>query len=245
MQQIKAQQTIINSVDTILSNSFIGNLANTINETRDAFAEILMSDQKNIRGVVQKVLMPYITLNDRDFVKIARKVVNDLFDWAVQTDQDLNKMIKDILVDDGGVSKEAKMFANMVESDPNHPLHDRHNEVLEILNAIPSRRAEGGANNIKLEMGDTRVYDQNNVIYAFRELRDYLNGEENPLYERIKTLAVLQSGLSSSPVSFTSLLPHEDFEDIYNKTLVKIQYLCSELFKVWLRLTSGHHQQNK
>jgi hypothetical protein len=227
MQQIKAQQTIINSVDTILSNSFIGNLANTINETRDAFAEVLMSDQKNIRGVVQKVLMPYITLNDRDFVKIARKVVNDLFDWAVQTDQNLNKMIKDILVDDGGVSKEAKMFANMVESDPNHALHDRHNEVLEILNAIPSRRAEGGANNIKLEMGDTRVYDQNNVIYAFRELRDYLKGEDNPLYERIKTLAVLQSGLSSSPVSFTSLLPHEDFEDIYNKTLVKINSMSN------------------
>jgi hypothetical protein len=67
------------------------------------------------------------------------------------------------------------------------------------------------------------VYDQNNVIYAFRELRNYLKGQNNPLYDRIVTLSVLQSGLSSSPISFTSLLPYEDFENIYNQTLSKLE----------------------
>jgi hypothetical protein len=222
MQHIKAQNTIINSVDNILSNSFIGKLASSINSIRDAFAEILKSDQPKIRSVIQKVLTPYVDMNDRDFVKLAQKAVNDLFDWAVQNDQKLNEMIQDILITDGGVGKEVMTFVNSVKKDRSHPLYN--NQVINILESIPSRKAgEGNVNNVKIAMGDTRVYDQNNVIYAFRELREYLKGKNNPLYERIKLMAILQSGLSSSPISFTSLLPHEDFKEVYIKTLSKIE----------------------
>lgn len=223
MQQIKAQNTIISSVDTLLANSFIGKLAETVNSVRDAFAQIIKSDSPKVRSVIQKVLLPYVETSDRDFVKIAQKAVNDLFDWAVQTDQNLNNMIKDILVNDGGVGREVVMFVNDVKSKgATHPLYNNH--VINIIEGIPSvRAAVGGPNNIKLNMGENKAYDQNNVIYAFRELRDYLKGESNPLYERIKTLAILQSGLSTSPISFTNLLPYEDFEDIYNKTLSKLE----------------------
>ena len=223
MQQIKAQNTIISSVDTLLANSFIGKLAETVNSVRDAFAQIIKSDAPKVRNVIQKVLTPYVENSDRDFVKIAQKAVADLFDWAVQTDQQLNEMIKDILVNDGGVGREVAMFVNEVKSKGrSHPLFGNH--IIDIIEGIPSiRAAAGGPNNAKLNMGENKVYDQNNVIYAFRELRDYLKGEDNPLYERIKLLAVLQSGLSTSPISFTNLLPYEDFEDIYNKTLSKLE----------------------
>ena len=223
MQQIKAQNTIISSVDTLLANSFIGKLAETVNSVRDAFAQIIKSDSPKVRNVIQKVLLPYVEMNDRDFVKIAQKAVADLFDWAVQTDQNFNEMIKDILVNDGGVGKEVAMFVNDVKSKGReHPLFGNH--IIDIIEGIPSiRAAAGGPNNAKLNMGENKVYDQNNVIYAFRELRDYLKGENNPLYERIKLLAVLQSGLSTSPISFTNLLPYEDFENIYNKTLSKLE----------------------
>jgi spore coat protein CotF len=223
MQQIKAQNTIISSVDTLLANSFIGKLAEMVNSVRDAFAQIIKSDSPKVRNVIQKVLLPYVEMNDRDFVKIAQKAVADLFDWAVQTDQNLNEMVKDILVNDGGVGKEVAMFVNEVKSKGReHPLFGNH--IIDIIEGIPSiRAAAGGPNNAKLNMGENKVYDQNNVIYAFRELRDYLKGENNPLYERIKLLAVLQSGLSPSPISFTNLLPYEDFEDVYNKTLSKLE----------------------
>jgi hypothetical protein len=223
MQQIKAQNTIISSVDTLLSNSFIGKLAETVNSVRDAFAQIIKSDSPKVRNVIQKVLLPYVETSDRDFVKLAQKAVGDLFDWAVQTDQNLNEMIKDILVNDGGVGREVAMFVNEVKSKGReHPLFGNH--IIDIIEGIPSiKAAAGGPNNAKLNMGENKVYDQNNVIYAFRELRDYLKGENNPLYERIKLLAVLQSGLSPSPISFTNLLPYEDFENIYNKTLSKLE----------------------
>ena len=89
MQQIKAQHTIINSIDTLLSNSFIGELASSISKIKDAFAQIIKSDSPKIRNVIQQVLLPYVDSSDRDFVKMSQKVVNDLFDWAVQNDQKL------------------------------------------------------------------------------------------------------------------------------------------------------------
>jgi spore coat protein CotF len=222
MQQIKAQRTIINSVDTLLANSFIGKLASNVNSVRDAFAQIIKSDNPKVRNVIQQVLLPYVETSDREFVKLAQKAVSDLFDWAVQTDQKFNEMIKDILINDGGVGREVTMFVNDVKKNPKHPLYN--NQVINIIEGIPSMRAAvGGPNNAKLNMGENKVYDQNNVIYAFRELRNYLKGQNNPLYDRIVTLSVLQSGLSSSPISFTNLLPYEDFENIYNQTLSKLE----------------------
>lgn len=223
MQQIKAKNTIISSVDDLLKNSFIGKLAEKVNDVRDAFAQILKSDSPKVRNIIQKVLLPFVETSDRDFVKLAQKAVNDMFDWAVQNDQKLNDTIKDILVNDGGVGREVTMLVNEVKSKGReHPLYD--NEVIKIIEGIPSiRAAVGGVNNVKLNMGENKVYDQNNIIYAFRELREYLKGENNPLYDRLVTLSILQSGLSSSPMSFTSLLPYEDFENIYNKTLSKLE----------------------
>lgn len=227
MQQIKAQKTIISSVDDLLSNSFLGRLASSVSDVRNAFSTILTSDSPKVRNVMQKVLAPFVETNDIEFVKIAQKAVNDLFDWAVQTNQNLNNMIKDILVNDGGVGREVVEFVQSIKSQGSeHPLYD--NEVINIIQSIPSiRAAVGGPNNVKLNLGDNKVYNQNNVIYGFRQLRDYLEGEKNPLYDRIVTLAILQSGLSSSPISFTSLLPYEDFENIYNQTLSKLEGLSN------------------
>jgi uncharacterized protein (DUF2267 family) len=222
MQQIKAQNTIINSVDTLLSNSFVGNLAGKIVNIRNAFAQIITSDSLKVRNVIQNVLLPYINVSDRDFVKLAQKATTDLFDWAVQIDQNLNKEIADILINDGGVAKELLTFVNDVKEDSEHELYG--NQVIEIIQPMLSSRAKtGGPNNIKLNLGENKVYDQNNIIYAFRQLKEYLEGENSSLYDRIVSLAVLQSGLSGSPISFTSLIPYEDFEKIYNKTLSKLE----------------------
>jgi len=221
MQLQKAQNTIISSVDKLLENSFVGYLGRRIGNIRDAFAEILLGDSKKVRNVIHKVLAPYVDTSDREFVKIAQKAVSDLFDWAVQNDQKFNRMIQDILIEDGGVGKEVLEFANSVKEDPSHPLNG--NQVIDIISSIPSRKAgRSGVNNVKLNMAETKVYDQNNIIYSFREIREHLKGEKSDLYERLKILAVLQSGLSSSGISFTSLLPNEDFQAIYKKTLSKL-----------------------
>jgi hypothetical protein len=68
------------------------------------------------------------------------------------------------------------------------------------------------------------VYDQNQIIYSFKELKNYLNSVNNlELYDKLVTLAVLQSGLSENKFSFTSLLPYEDTKAIYNNVLADLQ----------------------
>lgn len=227
-QLAKAQNTIISSVDDILDNSHIGSIRTKAGEIRQALAEILRSDKSRVRSVVQKVLTPYINMGDRDFVKTAQKVQNDLFDWAVQTNGEFNKYLKEALITDGGYAKDILDFVNKVKENPKHPLYNNH--VINIIESDPSKKAsENTPNNIKVKGLDNKVYDQNNIIYAFRELRQYLNsqneltGENNQLYNNLVTLAVLQSGLSNSPISFTSVIPYEDFEKIYNKTLSKLE----------------------
>jgi hypothetical protein len=221
-QYEKAQNTIISSVDDILDNSFIGDLREKLNNMRGAFAEILKSDHPTVRDVVQNVLEPYVDMPDREFVKIAQKVVNDLFDWAVQVDTKSNSQIKAILLSDANnksVAKEVDDFVKKVLDNDEHPLF--HNQVIRMITPHFSAR-EKGVQNLKLKNKTNKVYDQNQIIYSFEELRKYLNGIDSPLYKKMVKLAVLQSGLSTSGISFTSLLPYQDFKEEYNKTLAKL-----------------------
>jgi hypothetical protein len=235
-QLAKAQNTIISSVDDILDNSHIGSIRTKAGEIRQALAQFLKADRSRVRGVIQKVLTPYINLNDRDFLKTAQKVQNDLFDWAVQTNGGFNKDLQAALIDNGGYAKDILDFVNKVKSsvkgDPEFALKDNH--VINIIESDPSKKASKNTpNNIKVKGLDNKVYDQNNIIYAFREIREYLKsqneltGQNNQLYNNLVTLAVLQSGLSNSPISFTSVLPYEDFEKIYNKTLSKLESISN------------------
>ena len=222
VQFSSAQNTIISSADDILNNSYIGNLADKINDSRDAISNFLVSDAGRVRDVLEQVLMPYVNLPNKVFVKVARKATNDLFDWAVQTDQNLNKDLQKILLADNGVGSQVLSFIDTVKKNPKHPLYN--NQIIDILEVQSSRVAGNTPTNLKLANKDNKVYDQNNIIYSFRELKEYLKGETS-LYDKIVELSVLQSGLNNSPISFTSLIPYEDFSRIYNKTLSRIEKL--------------------
>jgi hypothetical protein len=234
-QFIKAQDTILSSINTdgetvpaaeaVLSNSFIKNQASKLNDSVEALSNFILSDRGNVGTVIRKVLKPYTNLPDRKFISLGRKAVNDLFDWAVQTDQGLNLQIQQTLLSDKGVASEVVTFIDEVKKDANHPLH--HNHVVDLLQVQPSRLGgETTPSNVSLKNTDSKAYDQNNIIYAFRDLRDHLK-DKTDLYDKIVTLSILQSGLSNSPISFTSLIPYEDFARIYNRTLPKIENLSN------------------
>jgi len=225
-QLIKAQETIISSVDDLLENSFLTTLRYNISKFRDALAEILTSDKSRVRNIVQSVLYNYINTSDREFVKIAQKVVTDLFDWVVQSDvttnskERLNAYIEKALLADDNYVRQINDFIETVKNNPKHPL--RNNQIVKILEPVLSDRVNG-VDNLKIKGRDNKVYDQNMVIYGFKELQDYLKADKEGLYNKLVTVAVLQSGLSTSPISFTSLLPYEDFKKIYNEVLSKLE----------------------
>ncbi len=223
-QLIKAQNTIIAGLDenskiipgvnAILENSFLGVMANRLQDVRNAYSKILKSDNKQVRDVVERVLLPYVDLPDGEFIKVAQKAVADLFDWAVQVDRKLNREVTNILLSENNAADQINDFVTKVRKNKRHKLYD--NQAVKLLEHLPSPE-KGGVNNVKIKNKTNKVYDQNEIINGFRELKEYLG--DDPLYGKIVRLAVLQSGLSKSPIAFTSLLPYEDFEAVYNKTL--------------------------
>jgi hypothetical protein len=231
-QLIKAQNTIIAAVDnegkiipgvdSILENSFLGVMANRLQDVRNAYSKILKSDNKKVRDVVERVLLPYVDLPDGEFIKVAQKAVADLFDWAVQIDRKLNTKITEILLSDNNAASQINEFVDQVRNNKKHKLYD--NQAVKLLEQLPSS-VKGGVNNIKIKNKTNKVYDQNEIINGFREMKTFLG--DDPLYGKIVRLAVLQSGLSKSPISFTSLLPYEDFEEIYNKTLSTLETMSN------------------
>ena len=238
-QLLKAQQTLFSSfdekgksipaVDAILKNSFLGTLVTSITEYRDALATILTSDQKRVRKVLEKVLAPYTDLSDREFMKIAQKSVADLFDFLVQTEGGpaaLNKSINKLLIKDQGIlPKVIKFVEEMKNVEEGHPLYG--NEVIKLIEILPSPlAAEGTVNNISVKGTDNKVFDQNNIIYGFRAIKKYLkeydDGDYKNLYKNLVKVAILQSGLSNSKISYSSVLPYEDFQDIYNNVIGRL-----------------------
>lgn len=223
-QYKRAQNTIIVGADEMMTNSFLGKMMRTLINARKAISSLLASDRKNVADVLQRVLYPYINMPDRDFLTTARKVVADLFDYAVQIDQGRNGDIAKILINDKGVAKKIEDFIRDAKTDPD--IQD--NLIVNSIQIQYSNKAndERATNNIKIIAQGNKVYNQNEMIYAFRELRDHLRrtGRED-LYNDIISLAVLQGGLSRSTISFTQYIPYEDFEALYSKTLDKIEEL--------------------
>jgi len=223
MQLMKAQNSIISSVDKLLKNSFVGKIKSSIYDIRDAFAQILKSDNPTVRDVIQSVLVDYVDLPDRDFTKLAQKAVNDLFDWAVQVDIKLNAHVQSILLGNDTNKSAARQIYDVIKPIQDDISHSLHNNV--VVKSLVPRFADkvGQVNNLKIKNKDNKVYDQNQMIYAFQELKAHLDVVDETLYKKLIALSILQSGLSNSPISFTSLIPYEDFKTIYNKTLSKLE----------------------
>jgi len=227
------KKEIAPAVDVIINGSFVGNLRNTMLDLRDAFGDtILISDRTRVRGLMEKVLAPYFHLNSKDFLKIAQKAVGDLFDWAMQNDKKFNEKIAEILAGTDKVKSAAEQIihyrdsiignkAKGIEGKPDHPLYN--NIILRSLKQQSGNR-KGANNNLYIEARDTKVYDQNMIIYGFEELRETLRAENNlALYGKLVRIAILQSGVSNSPIAFTNLLPYEDFKLIYNDALSALE----------------------
>jgi len=225
-QMKKANETLISDTQSLLDHSFIGSIPKVLGSARNAVAKILISDQTKVRRILQQVLLPYIDMSDNDFLKIAKKATADIFDYAVQTNGGFNQYIKELFNE--GIVDDIANFVDEAKRDKNHPLHD--NYIINTLQISPSPKGtENAVNNIKIRGIDNKVYDQNNIIYAFREIRDTL-GEDSEIYRGLINVAILQSGLSPSTISYTTVIPFEDFAEVYNKTLSRLEVVNLQPF---------------
>jgi len=216
MQLSRAKNTIFSNVEEFLEQSFLGVLGDTMEDVRNAIAALLPSDQGLARLVLEKTLLPYIDLPDNQFIRIAQTAVADLFDWAVQNDEgQLNTKIEKILINKKGTASQVMTFIKSIKK--GHPLYQ--NVVIDAMGEKPAEK-EKQANNLYIKNKANKVYDENRYIYGFAQIKQYLESQgKGQLYDDLVSLSILQSGLRTSPISFTSLLPYEDFKNKYAETL--------------------------
>jgi len=208
----------MSAADALLEQSFLGKLKDGIVDVREAIAEILRMDKGGVRELLQDVLTPYLDQNDRDFIRTSQRAVTTLIDWAVQTEKNLNTKIEEFLISkEKNVARRITDFINTIK--PGDALANNH--VIKTLKPnFADPLATGEVNNLYLKNKTNKVYDQNQIIYGFKELKNYLKSQNNiALYNDMITLSILQSGLSQSTVSFTSLLPYDDVMETYNDVI--------------------------
>ena len=225
-QLAQARNSIIDyagGIDEMLKNSFLGNLFTKMNSIRNAFSEILPSDKGTARDIIESILAPYVNMPDRDFLKLSKKTITNLFDYMVQTadvtkdgKKAWNTLINTFLVNPDQLKKVAD-FIDKIKKDPTHPLYN--NQIIKLASPQFQDREGWGTNGLKIKNSNNKVYDQNQMIYAFDELRNY--GDMN-IYKIMVGISILQSGLSTTNLSFTNLLPYDTFKDIYGEIISNI-----------------------
>ena len=209
-----------------MNNTFVGETLKSIIKSREGISNFLKSDQLRSRSVLENTLMPWVLRTfDKEFVKISRRAVNSLFDYVIQTNGQLNTLLSQYLLENNGknVAARVEKFVDDVLSDASHPLYN--NQVIRMLEINPSKRPGNTPINLQLRNNETKTYDQNSVIFGFEQIRNFLG--DDSLYKDIVITAVLQSGLDTSPISFTSLLPYEDFKNLYNSSLSNLENISN------------------
>ena len=205
-----------------------------MHKIRNAHSLVLLSDKPRLRTIFQNILSQYVETGDREFVRISRGLVADLFDWAVSTDRKFGNTLKKVMLGTATEESAANEIINFRDSvfgnkkkniPPNtkHPLYG--NFALEAMSLIPGNN-DKTADNIQLIGRDNKVYDQNRIINSFEEIKEYFKNQNNiEFYGKIVRLAIMQSGMSNSRISFANLLPYDDFREIYDKTLSNLEEL--------------------
>ena len=217
---------VMSAADALLDNSFLGKLKDGAMDVREALSEILRMDKGPVRELLQDVLTPYVNQSDRDFIRTSQRAVTTLIDWAVQTENNLNEKIEDFLLSkEKNVAKRITDFIATIHSD--HELAGNH--IVKILKPnFADPLMAGEVNNLYLKNKTNKLYDQNQIIYGFKELKNYLQSQNNvELYNDLVTLSILQSGLSQSTVSFTSLLPYDDVKNVYNEVIGNLSVMSN------------------
>lgn len=222
----RAKNTIISSVDDLIDHSVIGKMKDLFTPVREALSNVLITDKINTRNTLFKTLHDYFRLDSKTFLKVSHKAVNDLIDWSMQNDTGINKYIKSILLGKDSKTSDVEdviAYRDFVLKHPEHPLYNNT-----IINSIKlnSRSGEDSVDNLYIQGRDGKSYNQNLIIHGFEELKDELaNGtkSEQTLYRRMLHAAVAQSGITVSPISFTSLLPYEDFKLVYNEAISSLE----------------------
>ncbi len=205
-----ATNNIFSSADVLLNSTFKGNLKTRITNASRDISEAFF---KFIHPSVRKYTDPIITelsrriRNDQDYEKAARKVEQSFIDYLVVGASGLSTRTRELMInDETAFANRLRTVAQYMQSHPKSKI--AKNAILKQLVAADIKQ-EGDTQIVKLLQKASDAYTSNIYTEAMRELRDGIKTAE--LYKSLVRVAFLQSGIGTSPISFTDIIPSEDF----------------------------------
>jgi hypothetical protein len=204
VRTVKAKtNNVINSIDSIFENSFIGEQKNFIDESMKAMGAIFKLEHRKFRYVKDEVMTQYKEddyLSQDDYDNIADKVSASYFDFIIQTNSDIQYELKELTTGDNSVASQL----------PKIQIKHPNIKLLSELTTESSFRP-GGAETIRLKVKPDLSTEVNAYIGMMRELKAL----EPEFYNRLVKLAIIQ-GSQPSYVTILQIIPNEDYAAIVN-----------------------------
>ena len=210
VRTVKARtNNIINSIDSVFENSFIGNQKDFVDKSMNAMGAIFKLEHPKFRYVKDEVMKNYREddyLSQDDYDTIAEKVGASYFDFIVQTNSDIQAELQELTTGDNSVASQL----------PKIKLKHPNVKLLSELTTESSFRP-GGAETIRLKVKPDLSTEVNSYIGMMRELKQL----EPEFYNRLVKLAIIQ-GSYPSYVTILQIVPQEDYAAIVNPIIEKL-----------------------
>jgi hypothetical protein len=204
VRTVKARtNNVINSIDSIFENSFIGDQKDFIDKSMNAMGAIFKLEHPKFRYVKDKVMTQYKEddyLSQDDYDSIADKVSSSYFDYIIQTNSNIQYELKELTTGNNSVASEL----------PKIQIKHPSIKLLSELTTESSFRP-GGAETIRLKVKPELSTEVNAYIGMMRELKAL----EPEFYNRLVKLAIIQ-GSQPSYVTILQIIPNEDYAAIVN-----------------------------
>ncbi|SEW21604.1 hypothetical protein SAMN05428988_3229 [Chitinophaga sp. YR573] len=210
---------LFNSIDKLLDKSFIGTIAQYLGKVKSALGEIFLFDRPSTMQGFEQILSYYLpkdgAVSEDDFLTIASKLQSSFLDFITQlaSENSLNTKIQDLLLGQDAVAAELVAFKKAIPAGSDLS----ENTILKLLEPVYDDASTIEPQNVKLTEKAYDSYTSNLYTEAMRELRD--NVHSAGLYKRLILLSLVQSGSRRSPISFTDIIPVEDYAPIVTRAL--------------------------
>lgn len=204
---------IFESIRDVFENTQIGDIRKNVKNASKAIFQSFSVYNDQIKQVLFDTIdsLPSKHINAKKRQKIIRSIEDSFLTFMIQTNLGINNEIQDLMVNlETAVATKVYDIKNDLVR--NHPDADiTKNVILKQLISIVKKNKKQ-VKNVKIAQKAVEVFTSNMYTNAFREMRD--NEHTKDLYYNLIKLSLLQSGTSQSPISYSKLIPYEDYSAI-------------------------------
>lgn len=228
LQDLIKEDKFIN-VKEMMTDTFLGSFARATRDSINLYKDLFITEKdSNIRYRLDEVKRDFKSVLGMDVEKAMNTVKNDMISYLIQNSKfgaetKLGNFINAIFIDKR--SNIATTVSSLKESSLGNNYLIR--ELTPILAKASRKEAinSDDVNNLKMFTKRLVVEEQNLVTDAWRELFEYqgINEQETATVQNLgydlMYMAILQSGLNNSPLSFTQFIPNEYYLELSSKLI--------------------------